>query len=147
MICCDLGPIDVRYLFFLKFWGFPLILGFPKISSPNFPKFPQIHFGRSLLRLRDLGARLRIAFYASEKLFLACLEYVPGAQLHKTYTKSDFGESKISGISPKSGEIPKFWGNPQSLGESPKFGEFPKVWGNPQNLGNVRNLQNAANLR
>ncbi len=44
--------------FFLKFWGFPQIVGFPQISSPNFPKFPKIHFGRSLLRLRDLGARL-----------------------------------------------------------------------------------------
>ena len=130
-----------RYLFFSEILGISPNFGIPQNFFPKFPQISPIHFGRSLLRLRDLGARLRIAFYASEKLFLACLEYVPGAQLHKTYTKSDFGESKILGISPKSG------GNPQILGKFPNSGEIPKIWGIPQNLGNDRNVQSAANLR
>ncbi len=56
-----------------------------------------------------------------ENIFLACLEYVPWAQLHIKYTKSDFGN-------------PKFWGNPQILwksqiilGISPNFGECQKL--------------------
>ncbi len=148
-------------LFFWKFGNFPKFWGNPKFVpqiSPNFPKFPQIQCGRSLLRLRDFGARLRIVFYASEKLFLACFEYVPWAQLHKKYTTSDFGNHKIIveipkiwgnpqflGKSPNFGEIPKFWGFPfwgfpQIIGDFPKFGDFLKFWGFPQILGNVRNL-------
>ena len=108
-------PGEGRLHFFLKIWEISHNLGNSQNSFPKFPKFAQNYFGRTFLRLRDFGAKLRITFYASQTLFLACLEYVPWAQLHKNTLSQNSEFPKIREIS-------------QSLGNFPKFRRFPKIW-------------------
>jgi hypothetical protein len=104
--------LNGRLHFFLKIWEFSQI-------SPKFPNFSQISPNSNweiTPTLHDFGARLLITFYSLEKLFLACLEYVPWAHLHKNTLSQNLG-------------FPKVWEISINLGNFPKFGKFPKWTG------------------